>query len=93
MNLKEAYPGSLGRAHFFSDLTRDAVTVSDLAVSASKLSSYTCYLVRIDHVFCFFGILSIPDFLKTDFLYSKQSVNTVFKKRWALSKLEKYGKF
>lgn len=47
----------------------------------------------IDRVFCFFGILSIPDFLKTDFLYSKQSVNTVFKKRWALSKLEKYGKF
>lgn len=47
MNLKEAYPGSLGRVHFFSYLPRDAVIVRDLAVSASKLCSYACYLERL----------------------------------------------
>lgn len=47
MNLKEAYPGSLGRAHFFSYLTRDLVIVCNLAVSASKFCSYTCYLERL----------------------------------------------
>lgn len=33
----------------------------------------------IDQVFCFFDILSIPEFLNTDFGYNKQSVRTVFK--------------
>ena len=47
MNAKEAYPRSLGRPESVSDLTRYAVTAPEMAVSASKLHSYTCCLNRL----------------------------------------------
>lgn len=44
MNIKEAYPKSLGRPHFFSHLTRYAVICLGMAVSVSNFHSHTCYL-------------------------------------------------
>lgn len=41
---KQAKPGLLERPHSVSDLTKYAVTFPEMAVSASKLHSYTSYL-------------------------------------------------